>query len=60
MTELLTPVSAESEDQCLHLYNPNPAASWSVILTPLFGAYIIRKNWLTLNNTEAAKRSFFW
>ena len=60
MIETSTPVSPESEDQRLQIYNPNPAASWSVILTPLFGAYIIRENWLVLGNAEAAKRSFFW
>ncbi len=60
MTETTTPVSPMSEDQHLQLYNPNPAALWSILLTPVFGAAIIWLNWRTLGVRKAQQRSLFW
>ena len=60
MTETTTPAFSTSEDQHLQLYNPTPAALWSILLTPVFGAAIIWFNWLTLGDRKAQRRSLFW
>lgn len=44
----------------LQLFNPNPAASWSILLTPIFGAAIIWHNWKTIGNQKAQQRSLYW
>ena len=43
-----------------HLWNPNAAAIWSLLLTPAFGAYLHASNWQTLDNTQQAKANRFW
>jgi RsiW-degrading membrane proteinase PrsW (M82 family)/phosphopantetheine adenylyltransferase len=42
------------------LWNPNAAGFWSLLLTPVFGAWLHAKNWASLNETEKSKRSFHW
>lgn len=44
----------------LQLWNPNAAASWSLLFTPVFGAWLHAKNWNELNKTEKAKKSMWW
>ncbi|QDT19868.1 PrsW family intramembrane metalloprotease [Gimesia chilikensis] len=48
-------VSSEPE-----LWNPNAAGFWSLLLTPIFGAWLHAKNWANLNETERSKKSFKW
>lgn len=42
------------------LWNPNAAASWSLIFSPAFGAYLHMKNWQALGNVENAASSKKW
>lgn len=43
------------------LWNPNAAASWSILMTPL-GAWLHAKNWQELGDDDLAKQNFiaFW
>lgn len=42
------------------LWNPNSAANWSLLFTPIFGAWLHVKNWDELGKPEEAKRSMIW
>lgn len=42
------------------LWNPNAAASWSLLFSPIFGAYLHMKNWEALGNAEKAAASRTW
>jgi len=42
------------------LWNPNAAALWSLLFSPIFGALVHMKNWQALGQTERADRSRRW
>jgi hypothetical protein len=42
------------------LWNPNAAASWSLLFTPIFGAYLHMRNWEALGQPEKAASSKNW
>lgn len=42
------------------LWNPNAAASWSLIFSPVFGALLQRSNWLAMGHPDKAARSLQW
>jgi hypothetical protein len=42
------------------LWNPNAAAIWSVIFTPVFGAYLHALNWRALGDKERESASMTW
>lgn len=42
------------------LWNPNAIANWSLVFTPIFGAWLNRANWLTLGRRGRAGSSLFW
>jgi len=42
------------------LWNPNAAANWSFLFTPIFGAWLQAKNWRELNQPERALKSMNW
>ena len=42
------------------LWNPNAAASWSLLFTPAFGAFIHMKNWQTLGEPSKAASAKTW
>ena len=42
------------------LRNPNTAANWSLVFTPIFGAWLHAENWKNLNEPERAKKSMLW
>ena len=44
----------------LSLWNPRSACNWSVLFTPVFGSYILSKNWLVLGDEQKAKNSMTW
>lgn len=44
----------------ISIWNPTTVSSLSIILTPVFGAYLHSKNWKVLNNTEESKQSMMW
>lgn len=53
-----TPV--KNENAFSSLWNPNVAASWSLLFSPIFGALIHAKNWKELGQEENAKKSMLW
>ena len=42
------------------LWNPNAAANWSLLFTPIFGAFLHMKNWQALGETGKARVSRYW
>ena len=42
------------------LWNPNDAANWSLLFSPVFGAYLHMKNWEALGETEKASAAKVW
>jgi hypothetical protein len=42
------------------LWNPNAAANWSLLFTPVFGAWVQMKNWTALGETQRAESSKAW
>ena len=42
------------------LWNPNAAASWSLLFSPVFGAYLQMRNWQALGDSEKAAVSWHW
>ena len=42
------------------LWNPNAAANWCLLFSPMFGAWIQMKNWTALGQTQRAASSRTW
>jgi hypothetical protein len=42
------------------LWNPNAAASWCLLFSPIFGTYLHWKNWIALDETERANTAKMW
>jgi uncharacterized membrane protein YidH (DUF202 family) len=42
------------------LWNPNAAASWCLLFTPIFGAWLHMKNWTALGQTAKADSARNW
>jgi hypothetical protein len=54
-SDLLSPEPARP-----HLWNPNAAANWSLLLTPAFGAYLHAANWRALGKPDRAATNMIW
>lgn len=53
------PAGAASKDKP-HLWNPNAAANWSLLFTPVFGAWLNKRNWEALGEHGRAKTAAAW
>jgi hypothetical protein len=42
------------------IWNPNAAANWSILFTPVFGSYLQRQNWEALGELELAAWTRKW
>jgi hypothetical protein len=42
------------------LWNPNAAASWSLLFTPVFGAWLHMRNWRALGDPARAAQQGWW
>jgi hypothetical protein len=42
------------------LWNPDAAASWSLLFTPIFGAWLHMKNWEALGEARKARAAKAW
>jgi hypothetical protein len=42
------------------LWNPTAAGSWSILFSPIFGAYLHMQNWKALGQPEKAAASKMW
>ena len=38
------------------LWNPNAASSWSLLFSPIFGAYLHMQNWQALGQPDKAEQ----
>nr|WP_271873207.1 tetratricopeptide repeat protein [Rubripirellula sp.] len=47
-------------DKKLKLWNPNAAANWSLIFSPIFGGWVHAKNWRELGQKDKAQESMLW
>jgi hypothetical protein len=42
------------------LWNPNAAVNWSLLFTPIFGAYLQYRNWQAMGDPYSARESHNW
>lgn len=42
------------------LWNPDAAACWSLVFTPLFGTYLLIRNWEALGEQKRALQACWW
>ena len=42
------------------LWNPNAAASWSLLFTPVFGTWLHWRNWLAMGEADRARTARYW
>ena len=42
------------------LWNPNAAANWSLLFTPVFGSWLHWRNWQALGETQHATKARHW
>lgn len=42
------------------IWNPNAIANWSLLLSPIFGAWLSYLNWQTLGEADKAATSRYW
>lgn len=54
--------SVPSSPASIHaaLWNPNAAANWSLLFSPVFGAWLHAENWYALGDESKAKHSMYW
>ncbi len=52
--------SPQSTDRRIALWNPNAAAAWSLLFTPVFGAWLHALNWRELGDAERERSSLMW
>lgn len=42
------------------LWNPNALANWSLLLSPLFGSYLVAENYKAMERPSDAKKAMEW
>jgi hypothetical protein len=42
------------------LWNPGAAGSWSLLFTPIFGSYLLKRNWEAIGEDAKARGSRNW
>lgn len=55
-----TSAQTEPTAESPKLYAPQTAAKWSLLFTPVFGAYVCKNNWKVLGQAQQEKRSKNW
>jgi hypothetical protein len=53
-------VKVEVIEEGPKLWNPNAAAWWGVVFTPIFSSYLVRQNWLALGRQKEADQAWYW
>jgi len=56
----LVPVADHAEGGTPQLWNPNVAANWSLVFSPVFGAVLHAANWRALGKPEKASVNMVW
>ncbi|HWB02183.1 MAG TPA: hypothetical protein VG796_04100 [Verrucomicrobiales bacterium] len=55
-----TPAVSDPVRPRVRLWNPQAAAGWSVLFTPIFGSLVHARNWITLGKPNLAKINYLW
>lgn len=55
----LADVAAVAEDAPA-LWNPDAAGAWSLLLTPIFGSALVRRNWQAIGDAAKARAGTIW
>ena len=42
------------------LWNPDAAGAWSILLSPIFGSFLIRRNWEAIGQDDKARTGKLW
>jgi hypothetical protein len=50
----------QTADRPIALWNPNAAAAWSLLFTPVFGAWLHAMNWRALGDAQRERSSLAW
>lgn len=59
-TELLNAGESRVSSQTVELWNPSAAANWSVLFSPIFGAFLQAQNWKALSDVKKSKSAMLW
>ena len=52
---------AEAADEVAPaLWNPDAAGAWSLLLSPIFGSFLVRSNWRAIGDDEKARSGTVW
>lgn len=54
------PVNEAKQEDPIRLWNPSAAANWSLLFSPIFGAWLHAKNWSALGEPDKARHSMRW
>jgi hypothetical protein len=54
------PPAAPSVQATPKLWNPNAAVNWSLLFTPILGAWLHAKNWKELDQPDKSQKSMIW
>ena len=57
---MTAPHAPTRERTPIALWNPNAAANWSLLFSPIFGSYLHMLNWRSLGESERAAASQKW
>ena len=52
--------SVQTQMKQIKLWNPNAAANWSLLFTPIFGSYLQFRNWQALGKKDEADNARNW
>jgi hypothetical protein len=48
------------ENDLPELWNPNAAAWWGLLFTPIISSYLVSKNWQALGREKEARQGIYW
>lgn len=54
------PISSQTEGGVPKLWNPEAAAAWSLIFSPVFGSILVLMNWQALGVKEKIRNAQVW
>lgn len=56
----MNPVSTQETSTAPALWNPSALANWSLLLSPLWGSYLVAKNYAAMGAQKDAKKAMEW
>jgi len=55
-----TAIETTDAEPQVNLWNPIAATNWSLLFSPIFGAWLQAKNWENLGDAAKSKKSMYW